>query len=170
MIIRRETTADIPTIRAVHAAAFGRDAGGVTAEVTLIDELREGGDAVARLSLVAEEDGQVVGHVMCSRGHIDGRPAIGLGPLGVAPGHQRRGIGQALMHAALAAADALDEPCVALLGHVSYYPRFGFGPAESSGVLPPDPAWGEHFQLRRLTAWTDALRGTFRYAPAFDRL
>jgi putative acetyltransferase len=74
------------------------------------------------------------------------------------------------MHGVLAAADALDEPCVVLLGDVAFYSRFGFEPARPLGVLPQDPAWGEHFQLRRLTAWTDTLRGTFRYAPAFNHL
>jgi putative acetyltransferase len=74
------------------------------------------------------------------------------------------------MHAVLAAADALDVPAVALLGDPRYYARFGFEPAESLGVHPPQPEWGPHFQLRRLTGWSDSLRGRFRYAAAFDQL
>ncbi len=74
------------------------------------------------------------------------------------------------MHGVLAAADALEEPCVVLLGDAAFYSRFGFELAEPLGVRPSDPSWSEHFQIRRLSAWTDALRGTFRYAPAFDRL
>jgi putative acetyltransferase len=76
------------------------------------------------------------------------------------------------MHAALAAADALDLRGVVLLGHPTYYPRFGFEPAVDSGVTPPRD-WGPaYFMLRRLTAWTvdGPAAGAFRYAPAFERL
>jgi putative acetyltransferase len=170
VIIRREATRDRDSVRAVHAAAFRPPGGGVAAEVRLVDELRADGDVVRGLSVVAKQGIEVVGHVVCSRGHIDGQPALGLGPLGVVPAHQRRGVGHALMHAVLAAADALDEPCVVLLGDLAYYSRFGFELAEPLGVLPQNPNWTEHFQLRRLTAWTETLRGMFRYAPAFDRL
>ncbi len=170
MIIRQEVARDRDAVRAVHAAAFRPPGGGLAAEARLVDWLRDDGDVVRGLSLVAEQHGEVVGHVVCSRGRIGGQPTLGLGPLGVLPEHQRRGVGHALMHGVLAAADALDEPCVVLLGDVAYYSRFGFELAEPLGVHPPDPAWTQHFQLRRLTAWTDTPRGRFRYAPAFDRL
>lgn len=74
------------------------------------------------------------------------------------------------MHAVIAAADALDEPAVVLLGEPSYYRRLGFVLAESVGLLPPEPSWVPYFQVRPLPAWDDSLRGTFRYAPAFERL
>jgi putative acetyltransferase len=170
VFIRREAARDRDDVHAVHAAAFRPPGGGVAAEARLVDELRADGDVVRALSLVAQQGIEVVGHVVCSRGHIDGQPTLGLGPLGVVSIHQRRGIGHALMHGVLAAADALDEPCVVLLGDVTYYSRFGFELAEPLGVHPPSPDWTEHFQLRRLTAWTQTLRGTFRYAPAFDLL
>ncbi|WP_347057276.1 N-acetyltransferase [Blastococcus sp. HT6-30] len=170
MILRRELARDREAVRAVHAAAFALLSGDVPGEARLVDALREDGDVVPGLSLVAELGGEVVGHVVCSRGDIEGRPALGLGPLGVVPARQRRGVGQALMHGVLAAADALVEPCVALLGDVGYYGRFGFLPAHQVGVRPPDPGWGAHFQIRRLTAWTDDVAGQFHYAPAFDRL
>lgn len=74
------------------------------------------------------------------------------------------------MHAVIAAADALDEPAVVLLGEPSYYRRLGFVLAESVGLLPPEPSWVPYFQVRPLPAWDDSLPGTFRYAPAFERL
>jgi putative acetyltransferase len=74
------------------------------------------------------------------------------------------------MHAVIAAADALDEPVIVLLGHPAYYPRFGFVPAVEHGITPPQD-WGPAlFMVRRLTAWAPGLQGLFRYAPAFERL
>lgn len=171
MLLRRELPVDQSAVRAVHNAAFG--GGADAAEAQLVDDLRAGGDVIAALSLVAVLDGDVgavVGHVVCSRASIADRPSIGLGPLGVIPAYQRRGVGQALMHAVLAAADALDEPAVALLGDPAYYHRFGFVTGATLGVLPPVPEWGRYFQVCPLNAWDDSLCGTFRYAQAFDRL
>ncbi len=170
MILRRETPRDHTAIREVHTAAFQRAGEDISAEARLVDDLRADGDMVPGLSIVAIVDGEIVGHVVCSRGDIAGQPALGLGPLGVLPRCQQRGVGHALMHGAVAAADSLDEACVVVLGDVSYYSRFGFEPASRLAVLPEDPAWVEHFQLRRLTAWRNDLHGVFRYAPAFRRL
>lgn len=165
VLLRRELPLDQSAVREVHRAAFG---GGV--EARLVDDLRADDDVFPALSLVAVLDDEVVGHVMCSRASIADRPSIGLGPLGVLPAYQRRGVGQALMHAVLAAADAMDEPMVALLGDPDYYRRFGFVAGATLGVLSPFPEWGRHFQVRPLHSWDGSLRGTFRYAPAFDRL
>ncbi len=74
------------------------------------------------------------------------------------------------MHAVLAAADALEEPAVILLEDPGFYGRFGFVPAIELGICPPVAAWAPHFQARRLRSWDPSVRGTFSYAPAFDRL
>ncbi|MEU8165287.1 N-acetyltransferase [Micromonospora sp. NPDC049004] len=188
MLIRRETPTDVDAIRAVHAAAFAKttndtsqvDATPVDApkvdtppvEATLVDALRTDEGWLPAYSLVAvDSDGLVVGHVVATRGRVAGEPvALGLGPLGVLPAWQRRGVGTALMHAVLGAADARDEPLVVLLGHPGYYPRFGFRPAVELGVTPPQP-WGpQYFMARPLTAWRETIRGEFRYASPFDDL
>ena len=172
MLIRRESPTDFDAVRAVHEAAFDRaDLAGESApEAVLVDELRSDGDLVPGLALVADIGGEVVGHVVCSRATIARRPALGLGPIGVQPHRQRGGVGSALMHAVIAAADALDEPVIVLLGHPAYYPRFGFVPAVEHGITPPQD-WGPAlFMVRRLTAWAPGLQGLFRYAPAFERL
>lgn len=161
MIIRRELPADAAAVHEVVAAAFG---GPQTAEAPLVDALRADPAWIPRLSLVAELGGDVVGHVLCTRGLAGDLPALGLAPLSVRPDVQRSGVGKALMHAVLAAADALDEPFVALLGDPDYYARFGFVPAADLGVLGPDPAWGVHFQARALSAWRPADPVGFRYA------
>jgi putative acetyltransferase len=173
MLIRREVAADIDRIGEIHRAAFAFDApdGGEPVEVGLVHALRADGGWVPALSLVAEDvEGGVVGHVVCTEGALGDAAAVGLGPIGVLPAMQRRGVGEALMHAVLAAADALDYPVVVLLGHLDYYPRFGFVPAARLGVLAPDPAWGDHFQARPLAAWSAGLAGTFRYAAPFQAL
>jgi putative acetyltransferase len=170
MILRRELPGDRSAITAVHDGAFSPGEPAPTVESRLVDQLRADGDTVPELSLVALAGDGVVGHVVCSRGWVGDRPFLGLGPLGVLPPHQRSGVGNALMHGVLAAADARDEPAVFLLGDPGYYQRFGFVLAEPLGLLPPVPAWREHFQLRPLTAWDGSTRGTFRYASAFDRL
>jgi putative acetyltransferase len=111
-----------------------------------------------------------VGHVVCSRAHVGPLAVAGLGPIGVLPAWQGRGIGAALMHGVLAAADALELPLVGLLGAPDLYGRFGFVPAASLCVEAPDPAWGDLFQVRTLAAYERSLAGVFRYAPAFEDL
>lgn len=141
------------------------------AEVRLVDELRAGPDWLGRLSLVAVVDGEVVGHICCSRGRLEAVvPALGLGPLGVLPNHQRRGVGTALMQAVLGAAMALGEPLVCVLGDPGYYRRFGFVPASQLGIQAPDESWGDHFQALVLLPPESPMSGRFSYAEAFDRV
>ncbi|MEV0697672.1 N-acetyltransferase [Saccharopolyspora sp. NPDC050389] len=172
MLIRRELPADVAAIHAVHAAAFAKTAqpGQVPVEAGLVDALRASDAWLPELSLVAERDGEVVGHVVCSRAHVGDTPALGLGPVGVLPSLQGKGIGAALMHAVLGGADALGEPVVVLLGHLDYYPMFGFEPAEKYGITPPVPEWGSHFQARTLAAYRPSIRGEFAYAKPFMEL
>ena len=112
MLIRREASGDAGVIHAVTAAAFaraGRPSGEVPPEAILVDELRAGPAWLPQLSLVAvASSGDVIGHVLCTRGHVGEAPVLALGPLTVRPDSQRRGVGSALMHAILGAADALD--------------------------------------------------------------
>jgi putative acetyltransferase len=155
----------------IHDRAFGSTSDGPAQEAVLVDLLRQDTEAwLPRLSLVAESDGQPVGHVVCTRGLLRGEvPVLGLGPIGVLPEHQRTGIGTALVHAACAGADALDEPLVILLGDPKYYSRMDFVMAEKLGITPPLPHWAGGFQARPLTTFDPAIHhGGFRYAPAFE--
>ncbi len=172
MIVRRERPGDVAAARAVQAAAFPTPEGAdEPIEAVLLDQLREDDGWLEDLSLVAEVDGEVVGHVVCTRGTVgaDRRPALGLGPIGVRPDHQGQGIGSALVHAVVAVAEARDETLVALLGSTEYYPRFGFQPAADHGVEAPDPTWGAHFQVRVLDP-SAVVAGPFVYAEPFSRL
>jgi putative acetyltransferase len=173
MLIRREDAADTSVINAITAAAFarpGQPPGDDPAEARLVDELRASPAWLPPLSLVAvTPEGEVVGHVLCTRGHVGRVPVLALGPLSVRPDHQRRGVGSALMHAVLGAADALGEPLVALLGDRAYYGRFGFRLSADYQITPPRPQWGPHFQVRTLAGYQPSLSGTFAYPEPFDR-
>jgi putative acetyltransferase len=172
VLIRREARGDEGPIGEVHAEAFAAmyPPGAQPVEHGLVEALRRSDAWIGALSLVAEVDGVIVGHVCCTRAILlpGGQPVLGLGPLGVRVAHQRHGVGTALMHAVLGAADALDEPLVVLLGHRTYYPRFGFVPAAELGIEPEVPAWAPDFQVRPLTRYQPDLTGRFRYAKPFD--
>ena len=172
MLIRRETGRDADVIRAVTTAAFaaGRPPGQIPNEAGLIDDLRAGPAWLPALSLVAVTPaGEVIGHVLGTRGHVGQDPVIALGPLAVRPDRQQNGVGSALMHAVLGAADALGEPLAALLGDPAYYRRFGFELSSVYQITPPRPEWQPHFQVRVLSGYQPKLRGLFTYPEPFDR-
>ena len=122
-------------------------------------------------------DGSVVGHLLLSPCPVeDGDGAVvatilAIGPVAVLPELQSRGIGSALMTAAMGLAIARAVPALVLLGHPAYYPRFGFRPARNEGLEPPAAAWPDAaWMARLLPAWTVAMRGTVRYPKAFEPL
>jgi putative acetyltransferase len=173
VLIRREAEGDSGVIRAITAAAFARAdvPPEHIPEARLVDELRAGPAWLPELSLVAVTPrSEVIGHVLCTRGHVGELPALALGPLTVRPDRQRRGVGTALMHAVLGAADALGEALVALLGDPAYYSGFGFQPGAGRHITPPRPEWGAHFQVRLLTGYLPRFRGPFTYPEPFDRV
>ncbi|RIL08221.1 MAG: GNAT family N-acetyltransferase [Proteobacteria bacterium] len=129
--IRPERASDRDAIFALHARAFPSDA-----EARLVDALRDAG--AARVSLVAEEEARVVGHVLFSPVRVAAPngaefAALGLAPMAVDPARQRAGVGGALVRAGLAACRADRHVLVFVLGHPAYYPRFGFEPAAAHG-------------------------------------
>jgi putative acetyltransferase len=166
VLIRREVAGDVDVVRGVVEEAFAFQPRG---EWQLLDQLREDPGWIPALSFVALVSGRVVGHVVCTRGAVGDAPALGLGPLSVLPAFQGVGVGKALMHTVLGAADALEEPLVALLGDPGYYSRFGFVLSESVGVVPPVLEWGPYFQVRVLSGYRGD-EGEFRYADPFGRM
>ena len=123
--IRTENEADRMATHAVNRAAFG-----TSVEADLVDVLRR--KATQFVSLVADVDDVIVGHILFSQVWLaerDDLSIMGLGPMAVAPDYQRKGIGSALVRAGLTSCKQLGCHAVVVLGHAEYYPRFGFAPA-----------------------------------------
>jgi len=178
IVIRVEAPGDAAAIRALTDAAFAPS----TLEGRIVDALRDDAAAwIPDLSLVAVVEaeagagaGRIVGHCVTTIGSFrpaDGTPdspILGLGPISVAPDRQGQGIGGALIHETIERATAAGWPVIVLLGHPTYYPRFGFGPARAIGIEPPEPWSDEHWMALRLPAWTPGPTGTMHYPAAFD--
>ena len=167
MVIRDETGRDQDAVRALNEAAF--DSG---AEARLVDMLRE--QAKPLVSLVAEQDGFVVGHILFSpvtlSGHDDLK-IMGLAPMAVAPPHQRRGIGTSLVHAGLDRCRELGAGAVVVLGHPEFYPRFGFVPSTRFDVGSEYDVPEDVFMVTELKpGFFRGVSGTIRYHAAFKEL
>jgi putative acetyltransferase len=165
-IIRPETTADHPAIRDVNRTAFGGEG-----EAQLVDALRAGG--YARVSLVADENGRVVGHILFSalviatpQGSVE---ALSLAPMAVVPSHQRQGIGSKLAAAGLRACQEAGHRIVIVLGHPEFYPRFGFSAELAERLTAPfsGPAF---MALVLVPGALDGVDGEVRYPPPFSDL
>lgn len=164
MIIRRERVDDRPEILAVVEAAFPEPV-----EAKLLRGLFASREYLPALSLVAESvRGEILGYVITTRAWIGEHESLGLGPIAVQPEYQRQGVGSALMNASIEAANAMGESTLVLLGSADYFPRFGFVPADSLGVVSPDPSWGSHFMAVALANHQAGTHGDFRYADPFN--
>lgn len=153
---RDDDPAEVAAIGALEADAFGSEGyRALSAALRATDHHRPA------WSLVAVDRGRVVGHVMVGTVHLEPedrsitRLVPALSPLAVAPERQRRGLGRALVEAAVAAVDADGEPFVVLEGSPAYYGRLGFEPAAAHGIRLPLPGWAppEAAQLRPLTGY-----------------
>jgi putative acetyltransferase len=165
--VRRHEPRDYEAAQRVYAEAFKRP-DRPEGHMGLFVALSEANDVIDELSFVAIADNEVVGHVTASRAKVGAYSVVAVGPVGVLPDYQGRGLGTAMMNALLDAAEAGDVPLVVLLGSPHYYERFGFRPAVELGVVPPNPEWGDAFQARPLRAYATHIAGPFEYAPAFS--
>ncbi len=164
MLICEETKTDWSAVRALNVSAFK-----TSAEANLVDALRKQSQPV--VSLVAKENKTVVGHIMFSPVTLTGSPDLeimGLAPMAVAPERQRKGIGSALIRAGLERCRQLGMGAVVVLGHISYYPRFGFKPSSSFGIGCEYEVPEDVFMIMELQSGYLAGRaGTIKYHEAF---
>ena len=167
MLVRAEEQRDWPAVHAVNVSAFE-----TPAEANLVDALRE--QAQPLVSLIAEDNGAIVGHIMFSPVSLSGHPGLkimGLAPMAVAPAHQRKGIGSALVRAGLEQCQQLGFGAVVVLGHPTYYPRFGFSSSARFGIGCEYEVPEEVFMVVELEA--GCLRGAsgkVRYHAAFSNV
>lgn len=160
--IRPEEPGDIAAIRDVNRRAFGQDQEG-----NIVDALRANGAAV--LSLVAILDGRVVGHIMYSPLIVGDVVGAALGPMAVLPEHQRQGIGTRLVEAGNDQLARDGCPCIAVVGHPTLYPRFGFRPASTIGISCEWDLPDEVFMVLVLdAAKMSGVAGKAQYRPEFS--
>jgi putative acetyltransferase len=164
--IRPEATDDHAAIREVNRLAFGQED-----EARLVDDLRDGG--YVRVSLVAEEAGRIVGHILFSdlpietpRGIVG---ALALAPMAVLPDRQRRGVGSALVREGLRACTERGQQIVVVVGHPDFYPRFGASARLAERLAAPFS--GPAFMAWELVPGAlEGVEGEVRYPPPFGEL
>jgi len=163
--VREERPGDVEPVDGVLRRAFGG-----AGEADLVRALR--GRVQPCLALVAEEDGEVAGHVLFTPVRVGAdATALALGPMAVDPPRQNRGLGSALVRTGLARCRAAGHDVVFVLGHTRFYPRLGFRPAAPVGLWWKRPDIGPAFMVAELRAGAlDGLEGEVRYDPAFDAL
>jgi|AGTN01.2.fsa_nt_gi Predicted acetyltransferase len=168
MRIRQAQESDLEPILAVVEHAFKQPN-----EAILVDRLIKASLDIPKLSLVAEIEGTIVGHILMSVATLDQDPkkqVIALAPLAVLPTHHNRGIGSGLCIKSLKLAEATEYGAVICLGSAQYYPRFGFETASKYGILSPFDAPDEEFMVYRLPKFNDNLTGKVCYAQPFDEV
>jgi len=163
LLIRYEQPSDGEQVRKINGAAFGR-----SDEADLIDRLRE--EKVILLSLVAEVEGQIIGHTLFNRMLIETTQgpvaAVSLAPMAVLPDHQGHQVGSKLVRRGLAELRERGERVIIVLGHKGYYPRFGFSPEKArylGSPFPPDAFMAVELSDGALAG----VHGTVRYPAAF---
>ena len=165
MLIRAEQPSDYQGIAETILQAFSQEN-----EVRLVQEIRKGDRYIPNLSLVAEVDGVIVGHILFS--YIDlvndvTYKVLGLAPLAVRSQFQNQGIGSALVWEGLTRANAMGETIAIVLGHPQFYNRFGFKPSVSYDIASPFPVPPDFFMVKPLNSYQNTQRGKVVYPPAF---
>ncbi|MFA5494330.1 MAG: N-acetyltransferase [Porticoccaceae bacterium] len=167
MHIRDEQRHDRAAVHRLNTLAFD-----TPAEADLVDALR--GAAQPIVSLVADDDGTIAGHILFTPVSLPGHAELkimGLAPMAVTPGRQRGGLGSQLVAAGLECCRRLGFGAVVVLGHPDFYPRFGFAPATRFGIGCAYDVPAEAFMAMELQpGYLAKASGTIRYHPAFDHL
>lgn len=167
MDIRQESTDDYKAVFAVNDMAFGQKDEG-----ELVDRIRKGNCFIPNLSLVAEVDDQIVGHILFSRIEIKNSAefeSLALAPMAVLPKFQKTGIGGKLIVEGLKIAKALGHESVIVLGHKEYYPKFGFKKASMWAITCPLNVPDEYFMAIELVSGKlSGKAGSVVYPPEFE--
>lgn len=167
MKIRQENQEDYQTVQQVIKEAFLHAEQSDQTEHQLVAALRNSDSFVPALSLVAVEDGKIVGHILFTKAKVGGYPVLALAPLSVLPVYQRKGIGLALIQQGHAVAKKLGYDYAVVLGHAAYYPKAGYVPAGTYGIKAPFAVPDECFMANKLNESAKRIEGIIQYDKAF---
>ena len=170
--IRQETEQDYQVSEQVIEKAFAEAEYSDHTEHLLVANLRKSDVFVPQLSLVAEDEGEIVGHILLTKLIIkdgeEGHESLALAPVSVLPRHQKKGVGSALIRKSIEIARHLGFRSVIVLGYDTYYPRFGFKPAHLWGIKAPFDVSKEAFMaLELMDGSLDQVKGTVVYPKVF---
>ena len=164
MNIRFEQPGDIEKIREINLQAFETET-----EANLVEALRNAD--VELISLVAEENGEVIGHILFSPVILGDLRIMGLAPMAVLPDRQNKGVGTKLVKSGLQDCEKAGYEAVVVLGHAGYYPRFGFVPSVNFGIKSEYDVPPEVFMVKELREGAlKGAAGTVKYHPAFNQV
>ncbi len=167
MTIRQETPLDYAAVYSLVQAAFATAEQSDGNEQDLVAALRKSNSFIPELSLVAEEDGRIVGHILFTKAQVGQQIVLALAPLSVLPDCQRKGIGLALMAQGHRIAKELGYRYSVVLGHAAYYPKAGYRPASVYGIRAPFEVSDDHFMALKLDDAAPELNGVICYDGAF---
>lgn len=172
LTIRQETDKDFPAVFKLIEEAFESEIQSEHKEHFLVEHLRNSKSFIPELSLVAELQKNIVGHILLTRIKIKNNnqqfDALALAPVSVHPKHQRKGIGSKLIEAAHNKAAKLGFNSVVVLGHSSYYPKFGYKQAHQYGIEFPFEAPKENCMMKELINGSlQRVNGTVIYPKEF---
>ncbi|MFC1650023.1 GNAT family N-acetyltransferase [Candidatus Latescibacterota bacterium] len=164
--IRPEIPEDHDAVFEINSMAFETDA-----EAKLVDSVRAEG--IALISLVAIFEGRIAGHILFTPVSIDNEheseSLMGIGPVAVLLEFQKRGIGSKLIREGLSVCENNGTSAVFVLGHVEYYPRFGFEPVAQHGLHYKESQYDQYFFVRELIPETlKNLSGSVHFHSLFD--
>lgn len=167
MLIRQENNKDFDQVYSVVKKAFQTAEHSDGNEQDLVVALRKSDAFIPELSLVAEMDGKIIGHIMFTKIEIGNHTALTLAPLAVLPEYQKQGVGAALIKEGHRIAKELGYQYSVVLGSERYYPRYGYIPAKQLGIKAPFEVASENFMAIKLQENAEPINGIVKYAKEF---
>jgi predicted N-acetyltransferase YhbS len=168
VVIRQELENDHEAVYQVVKSAFEKMELASGDEQDLVNRLRKSQAFIPKLSLVAESDGKVIGHILFTKMKIGGHPSLALAPVAVLPEFQKQGVGGKLIQEGHRIAKELGYRSVIVVGHPGYYPCFGYSPASKWKITAPFEVPDKAFMVLELVeGGLTGISGMIEYAPEF---
>ena len=168
MLVRQETANDYNAVYNLIRDAFASEEHSDGTEPNLVEALRKNKEAfIPELSLVAEDNGVITGHILFTRMKVGNDTVLALAPLSVKPEYQRQGIGMALIREGHRIARELGYGYSVVLGSEAYYPKIGYRPAEDFSIEIPEGIPAQNYMAIQLLPQAKPIRGKVTYAAEF---